>query len=80
MSVRWLIPGESLLINHQVFPLTGCHIVLERQPNRCVNVADRVLTVELWFDQPIDGSVATSSGSSIAEKFFQSRLDSRHAG
>ena len=57
MAVRWLIPGKSLLVNDQVFPLAGCHIVLERQPKRCVNEADQVPTVELWFDQPINGSI-----------------------
>ena len=57
MAVRWLIPGESLLVNDQVFPLAGCHIVLERKSKRCINEADQVPTVELWFDQPLDGSV-----------------------
>jgi hypothetical protein len=57
MTVRWLIPGESLLVNDEVFPLAGCHIVLERKPKRCVNEADRVPTVELWFDKPLNGSI-----------------------
>jgi hypothetical protein len=57
MAVRWLIPGESLLVNDQVFPLAGCHIVLERKFKRCINEADQVPTVELWFDKPLDGSV-----------------------
>ena len=57
MAVRWLIPGESLLVNDQVFPLAGCHIVLERKSKRCINEADQVPTVELWFDKPLDGSV-----------------------
>ncbi len=57
MAVRWLIPGESLLVNDQVFLLSGCHIVLERKSKRCMDEADQVPTVELWFDQPINGSI-----------------------
>lgn len=57
MAVRWLIPGESLLVNDQVFPLAGCHIVLERKSKHCINEADQVPTVEFWFDKPINGSI-----------------------
>ncbi|MDX2241586.1 MAG: hypothetical protein NW224_12955 [Leptolyngbyaceae cyanobacterium bins.302] len=57
MTVRWLIPGESLLIDGQVFPLAGCHIVLQRKSKHSLSQEDQVPTVELWFNTPIDGSI-----------------------
>lgn len=55
--VRWLVPGQMLLVNRQVLPIQGCQIVLPRRSSR-LDQDDWVPKVEFWFSHPIQGATA----------------------
>lgn len=62
-KARWLVPGQSILVNGQVLPIHNCQIVLKRREDRfrlmrSLDQDDQVPVVELWFNQPIQGATA----------------------
>ena len=62
-KARWLVPGQSILVNGQVLPIHNCQIVLKRREDRfrltrSLDRDDQVPVVELWFNQPIQGATA----------------------
>jgi hypothetical protein len=62
-KARWLIPGQSIVVNGQVLPIRDCQIVLKRREDRfrltkSLSQADQMPTVEFWFDRPIQGATA----------------------
>lgn len=62
-KARWLVPGQLILVNGQVLPIHNCQIVLKRREDRfrltrSLDQDDQMPTVELWFNQPIQGAAA----------------------
>lgn len=62
-KARWVVPGQSILVNGQVLPIYNCQIVLKRREDRfrltrSLDQDDQMLTVEFWFNQPIQGATA----------------------
>jgi hypothetical protein len=62
-KARWLVPGQSILVNGQVLPIHDCQIVLKRREDRfrltrSLDQDDQMPTVEFWFNQPIQGATA----------------------
>jgi hypothetical protein len=62
-KARWLVPGQSILVNGQVLPIHDCQIVLKRREDRfrltrSLDWDDQVPVVEFWFNQPIQGATA----------------------
>lgn len=60
-KARWLVPGQSILVDGQVLPIHDCQIVLKRREERLrltrsLDQDDQVPTVEFWFNRPIQGA------------------------
>ena len=62
-KARWLVPGQSILVDGQVLPIHDCQIVLKRREerlrlSRSLDQDDQVPTVEFWFNRPMQGAAA----------------------
>lgn len=63
-KARWLVPGQSILVDGQVLPIYNCQTVLKRREDRLrltrsLDQDDQMPTVEFWFNQPIQGGRLT---------------------
>jgi hypothetical protein len=62
-KARWLVPGQSILVNGQVLPIHDCQIVLKRREDRfrltrSLDQDDQMPIIEFWFNRPIQGATA----------------------